>query len=216
MQAWNTTPRPVSTTPGFASTTRRRAAGGAQQPDDPSERTLKDGTKQEQYRKCLESHANVLRVADNVGFFGLASALLNLGSSLALAGYEKIQERTATELGKAIAKQIPNPTADGILDGIQEAALFRQGNVATLGRLSLWASVRATAPSVVCGIKARLCMALQVLVGARTMNEFSRVWLLLAVSYERQPPLNAALYHWTGMALVFEPYHWLVLSPLQF
>jgi hypothetical protein len=123
------------------------APGSRQRSAPVFEITLEYNARQEQYNECLKSRATALKIADTVGFFGLGSALVNIASSVAITGYEKIQEKTATELGKAIAKQAPTPTADGILSGLQQKAIFRQGTAATLGKLSLGVSVVATAVS---------------------------------------------------------------------
>lgn len=108
------------------------------------------------YNQCLQNAGKTLKVADTLGAWGIGSFLFTAGSTAVTAGIQKMYGTTATNLSKTAAGQASS-AAESTVGTMVENALFKEGTVATIGKISGYVTVGATAVSV----SVRACCAAQ-------------------------------------------------------
>ena len=105
-------------------------------------------TFKQQYNQCVQGAGTPLKVADDLGAWGLGSLGVTLASSAFTSTMQWIHGTSATNVASTVAQQAPNTAADaGTLANMGEHELFLEGTWATVGKISLWVTAGATAVS---------------------------------------------------------------------
>lgn len=100
------------------------------------------------YQQCVQNGGTALKIADAVGLYGIGSLAASAAETGFTSGMQSIYGKTAENLGAAVAEQPPITTTAGFLAEAQEHALFLEGTFSTVGKLSGYLTLGATAVSL--------------------------------------------------------------------